>query len=374
MKKLVGLALLTTIFLYACAPKTVTESPISAPVTVTAPKAPWEETWEKVVNEGRKEGSVVIISALGSEVATTMNQAFSKKYGVAIEFNSGRGAEIAQKIITQRRAGLHVTDIFMGGATSGINTLKPAGAFDPLERAFILPEVVDPKNWLNEKLTFVDRDRTIFPYVYYAVPPLGINTDLVKPEDVKSHRDLLSPRWKGKIVMQDPTTPGTAGSWFASVHKVLGLDFMRELAKQEPMITRDQRLQWEWIAQGKYPVGISPSSNLKSTFIKAGAHVQLLAIDGTFTSGGSSNIAMLNQAPHPNATRLFINWFLGREGQTIMSKASLLPSARVDVPTDHVIPETIPKPGYVDAGGEDFLLDLPNQMEIAREIFGHLTR
>ncbi|MBI4330020.1 MAG: extracellular solute-binding protein [Chloroflexi bacterium] len=374
MKKIAGLAISVAVFLIACAPEVAPQVPVSIAAAVAAPGAAWEQTWERVLNDARKEGNVVIVSAFGPEVATPLNQAFTMKHGVGIEFGTGRIGETAQRVIAHRKAGLYTVDLYMGGIPTGLNTLKPAGAFDPLETALILPEVTDPRNWLNGKLTFVDRDRTLFPYVHYAVLPLGINTDLVKPEEIKSHRDLLNPRFKGKMVMFDPTGPGASVAWFNVVSKIAGLDYMRDLARQDPVIVRDERLQWDWIAQGKYPVGIAPASTLMGTFTKAGARVQLLAIDGTFTGGGSSYIALLNRAPHPNTARLFLNWFLAKEGQTIMSQATLLPSARVDVSKDHVIPETLPKPGYFDAINEDFQIDLPNQMRIAREMFGHLLK
>lgn len=374
MKKLLALVLTGMVFLFACIPAKAPEAQVSAPSPAITGKAPQEDAWEKAVNQARKEGTVVVFTPLGGEITTTLGQAFKEKYGLVVDFSSGRGAEMTQRIITQRKAGLYLVDIYMGGATSGVNTLKPAGVFDPLEQALILPEVVNPRNWLNGELPFVDKDRIIFPYISYAEPALVINTNMVKPEDIKSHRDLLDPRWKGKILMGDPTNPGTPATWFVVVSKSLGLDYMRELIKQDPMITRDVRLMLEWIAVGKYPVGIAASIHTVATFTRAGAPVKHLAIDGTYTTGGPYHIALVNQAPHPNAARVFLNWFLGREAQTLFSKANLVPSARVDVPIDHVTPGTMPRPEYVNANTEEFLLDQPNQMRIAREIFGTLLK
>ena len=58
-----------------------------------------------------------------------------------------------------------------------------------------------------------------------------------------------------------------------------------------------------------------------------------------------SSIVVIRNAPHPNATKLFLDYFLSRDGQTAWSKASGFPSLRQDVPRDHVVPMLIPKEG-----------------------------
>lgn len=362
----------------ACGSKT-TSPPTSekGPIPVEPSKETWQNQWEKVVSQAKKEGKVVILGAVSGETTTALGKAFKEKYGIGAEFLSGTGSEMAQKIITERKAGLFLVDVFLGGANSGVSILKPAGVFDPLEPALILPEVADPKMWLFG-FDFVDRDRTMLPYLSYAVPPLVINTNLVKPEEIKVYRDLLQPKWKGKIVMQDPSVPGTAGVWFGVVSEfIMGLDYLRELAKQEPLVTRDRRLQVEWLALGKYHIAIAPQSDITGNFIKEGAPIKKHTTqEGTFRSAGSGFIALINQAPRPGAARLFINWMLGREAQIVYSQQTLLPSARVDVPKNWVDQDSVIQPGvkYYEVDKEDHIRSDPKRWEIAREIFGPLVR
>lgn len=374
------LLVLVILGLYSCSART-TQAPSSEKAPAAAPAAPVTSTaggqWEKVVSQAKKEGNVVVFGTVAGETTTVMGKAFLDKWGMRAEFIGGRGAEVAQKILTERKSGLYLIDVYLGGTTSAVTMLKPAQVFDPLEPALILPEVADPKMWANG-LDFVDKDRTIMPYLSYAVPPMAINTNQVKPEDIKSYRDLLQPRWKGKIVMQDPSQPGTAIVWFGVVSElIMGIDYMKDLAKQEPVITRDRRLQVEWLAQGKYPIAIAPQSDILGNFEREGAPIKKhLTQEGTFRTGGSGFIALVNQAPHPNAARLFINWFLGKEAQTLYSKNNLLPSARVDVLKDHVDPGNIVQPGvkYFEVDKEDFVRFDTKRWEIAREIFGPLMR
>lgn len=372
-----GITAITLFILSSCAQKAAPQAPRAAPVPAPVTKASWEAEWDKVVKEGKKEGWVVIYSTLGSDTREFLTKAFKEKYGVSLEFISGRGGEMAQKILTERRSGIHNADIWLGGVGSAITLLKPLKVFDPLEPVLILPEVQDPKMWIGGELEFVDKERTMMAHLSYVVPPLAINTSLVRPDDIKSHRDLLQPRWKGKIVMQDPTSAGTGISWFSVVSTQLGYDFMRDLAKQEPAIIGDRRLQMEWVAQGKYPIAISPQSDTVGMFKREGAPVgHLILSDGTYIAAGSGFIVLVNQAAHPNASKLFINWFLGKEAQTLYSKSNLLPSSRVDVPTDYSDPINIRQHGvkYFNRNSEDFIAGDLERQKIAREIFGHLMR
>lgn len=105
--------------------------------------------------------------------------------------------------------------------------------------------------------------------------------------------------------------------------------------------------------------------------------VQIIPSEGTAMASGSGAIALLKRAPHPNAAKVFINWLLSKEGQTIWSRASLQPSARRDIPTDHIddtirIPDPKKLPYYTD--NEEYLSKQPEQIKLAKEIFGHLIK
>lgn len=377
MKIIFGLVLFS-LFLVGCAKQNAPTMPTPNPsISAIATKASWEEEWENVLREAKKEGKVVVYSALGVETTTYLRKAFKEKYGVDAEFMSGVGVQMAQKLLTERKAGLNLVDIYQGSASIMLNILKPIEALEPIEPALILPEIKDPRMWLGGKMDFVDQDRTIFPYFAYVSTPMARNTNLVKQEDIKSYRDLLTPRWKGKISIGDVTVPSAASYWFAVNVEIMGLDYMRELVKQEPVVVRDWRLQMEWLAQGKYPVTIAPHPDTYATFKREGAPIDhFITSEGSYKAAGTGQVSLIKGAPHPNAARLYLNWLLGREAQTLHSKISLIPSARVDVPTDHLDPLRIIKTGekYVNTEAEDFIRDHPNKLKLAREIFGSLMR
>lgn len=382
MRVFVILTGLVVWLIFSCAPKSAIQAPQSNPAPIVVTKSAsggWEEQWDGVVKEGKKEGWVVIYSTLGSDTRDFLTRAFKEKYGILLEFIAARGGETAQKLLTERRAGIYNADIWLGGVGSVITFLKPQKVFEPLEPSLILPEVRDPKMWVGGELEFVDKDRTMMAHLSYIVPPVAINTSLVKPDEIKSHRDLLQPKWKGKMVMQEPWSAGTGISWFSVVSHptVMGLDFMRELARQEPVIISDRRLQMEWVAQGKYPVAIAPQSDTVGMFKREGAPVaQLLLTEGNYVAAGSGFIVLVSQASHPNAAKLFINWFLSKETQTLYSKSNLLPSSRLDVPTEHVDPISVRQPAikYFNRNNEEFIAGDLERSKLAREIFGQMAR
>lgn len=287
---------------------------------------------------------------------------------------SARGGEISERLIRERRSGIFLADVYFGGATTSITSLKPAKVFDPIEPQLILPEVLDPKAWYKEGgMPFIDKEHYIIQTNANPFGSIVINLDYTKPEDLKSYRDLLNPKFKGKIVLNDPTVAGAGGKFFGLVgSRIMGFDFMRELAKQEPEINRDERLQTEWLARGKVLVLIGPASGIVAEFQKAGVPLRFhIPSEGAYLTSGYGTMSLINQSPHPNAAKLFINWLLTREGSTLLSKAIAFQSSRVDVPIDHLDPAIIrdPKMKYITGDDEEYLLKEPEYRQLARQIF-----
>lgn len=359
----ISLLLVVLVSLVACTPqqKQVSPPPGSTPVATPGPGQPrekWEMDWDKALQEGKKEGKVVIYSTGGGEVRI-LATAFQKKYGIAVESIIGRGAEVTARLSSERKAGLYLVDLYMGGSGTAIVDWKGMGALAPIEPILILPEVLKPDVWYTGKIIFLDKEKLVLKGLAYASVPLAINTNLVRLDEIKAYKDLLNPKWKGKIVMNDPTTRGTGGKTAATVGlELVGWDFMEALAKQEPVIVRDQRLQIEWLAQGKYAIAFAPLTTPLADFIKAGAPIkELTPAEGSHYTGGVGNIALVDRAPHLNATKIFVNWYLSREGQTLMSQETLNPSARLDVSTAGMDESRILRPDvkYVDSDSEEFL-------------------
>lgn len=378
------IALLCLVLLVSCARGNVKDplvpaKPGEAQVKKTEEetRASWEIEWQNTIAQAKKEGKAVIYSSTGSETRAGLVKAFHDKYGLSVDYITGKGVDVIEKLMAERKAGIYTGDLYIGGNTPMLEILKPGGALELVEPGLILPDVKDGKKWLDDSLYFVDKDRYVLQFAAYPMPIFGINTQLVKPGELTSYKDLLTSRWKGKIVMNDPTRPGLGAKWFQAESRRMGLDFMRELARQEPMIITDQRIQIEWLAHGKYPLLIGPKSDTYAEFYKAGAPIKVIdPREGGILTSGSGNVSFLSKKPHPNAARLFMNWLLSKEGQIAFQQATLVHSGRMDVTFDY-LPEgkaRDPKVKYFNVEVEDILHNSFNDYKTAKEIFGALMR
>lgn len=385
MKKLwVTLISLTTLILLFLAAGCASNTPVeTAPKTSPAStntgleKAAWEVEWEKAIIEGKKEGKVVIYANIGKDTLEAWRKAFNSKYSITLEAVAGRSTEIAEKALTERRAGLYMVDVFIGGDTTSMY-LKNTGVTVPIAGLLLLPEVTDPTVWWEGKLPFLDKAGHVIAFRASPNTPFVVNTNLVKPGEITGYKDLLNPKWKGKIIMNDPTVAGSGHDLFFLVSNfIYNVDYWKELIKLDITISRDQRLPAEWVARGKLAIGMGLKADAIAEFQNAGAPLDsILPSEGTYITPGASTILMMDKAPHPQASKVFINWLLTRESLEIASRAQSTQSARVDLPTDFLPPEEIrnPRGKYYPIHSEEASIDKLKYMDIAKEIFAPVMK
>ncbi len=341
-------------------------------------KEDWQIKWDKTIQGAGREGKVVIYGAATGALRDILIKGFNEKFGIPVEYMAAKGPEIATRILAEQRAGLYLPDVIIGASSPAVSTLKPAGVFNPMEPVLILPEVTDTKLWWNNTLPWVDKDHYFLAFLAYATPKIVVSPDMVKPDEIKSYRDLLNPKWKGKMAMHDPTIAGAGQSFIAVLaHYIMGVDYLRQLAAQEPFISRDHRLLAEWVARGKYPVGLSIESEAIEQLREAGSSLLYVnASEGTYVTTGTGFLSLPKNAPHPNASAVFINWLLSKEGQTAYANVSRLQSDREDMPTTNIDPLSMRQPGvkYVNTSNEEFWLKGPEYINLGKEIFGHLIK
>ncbi len=347
----------------------------------TTVQAGWEKRWEETLAAAKKEGEVEIYLNAPTDTRIALADAFSKKFGLKLNVMMGSGGDLEVKLISEYRSGIHQVDLFMPGATSTTNA-KKLGILSPIEPLFILPEVREPKVWINGKLPFFDRDGMIVAFLSLKNPNVIYNADLVKDGEITSYLDLLKSQWKGKTVMYDPTRSGAAQAGSANLALEWGsnekaYEYIVSLIKQQDtIVTRDMRLQVEWVARGKYPVALWPQVPATNQFLKVGAHLAAAPLKekGRVTPGnGGLTIPM--KPPHPHAATIFLNWFLSREGQTLAVKVMAAPSSRTDVSTEGIAPMFIPQPGEQNfVQDEETTLARAPFIEGLKKVFSQLNK
>lgn len=365
-----------SLLLAACNPKETYTVDATPGLTGIRPSI---SAWDELVNAAKKEGEVMVYASELGAAQNALKKAFREKFGIAVDFIAGRPQETLAKLAAERRAGLYLGDAGLMGRDSFINEVRPLGATVPLPPLFVLPEVTDLSKWRDGKLLYLDKEQHSLIMVGQANYPSIRNTDLVKEGEIKSFLDYLEPKWKGKIVLSDPALGGSASNYFTYMAtKVFGmektLEILHKLAAQEPMVTRNQRLFTEWVAKGKYPIGIGHSLAQLAEFRKAGAPLALVSHkEPPYVAAGSGNIFIFDKAPHPNAAKLFLNWILTKEGATVWSQGQGYPSLRLDVTTEGFDPVSVLPPGatfpdeaYFRAQGE--------MRKISGDIFARLLK
>ncbi|MDP2646475.1 MAG: extracellular solute-binding protein [Desulfobacterales bacterium] len=359
----------------------------AGPFTAAATESPDMKTgqpatkaeWDKLVADAQKEGKVVIFAGPIGDAREALTTAFRQKYGISLEILLGRGEEIVTKVTAERRAGIYSVDLMLHGMTTFFNSVKPKALTVPIAPLLVAPDVLDRSKWRGGRLPFADKEGHLAVLVYGSAPHLLVNTTLVKPGEFKTHQDFLDPKWRSKLVINDPSVGGAGAEWFTFVMLQLmgqekGMAFMKQLVKQEQAITRNQRLLAEWVARGKYVGAIGTSKATAADLMRSGAPVAYADMkDPRPTSSGTGNIMVVDKAPHPNATKLFTNWILSKDGAAIYSKAHGYASTRLDVSTEGLDPMLIPTAEEVILG-EEYQKSKGKMRKLAAQIFGDLKK
>jgi ABC-type Fe3+ transport system substrate-binding protein len=291
--------------------------------------------WDKIVQAGKKEGKVVASIPPSAELRKLMELTFPKRYGIGVEFVPARGGTIIRRMVDESKAGVQYFDVHIGGTESIITGLLPENVLEPVEPYFVLPEVRDPKQWWGGHIWADNAKRFLYAFVAYQTVSLWSNSNEYKPAEFRGFDDLLNPKLQGKIGISDPRTPGSGSSLWSYMNYIKGEEYLKRLVAQRLFVTRDLRLLADNLAKGKIAVtsGIGYSEFLP--FIKAGLSVTPLPVpkEGLYVSGGYGHLTILKNPPHPNATKVFVNWLLGRDGQEIFTRGMGVGSRRLDIDT-----------------------------------------
>jgi iron(III) transport system substrate-binding protein len=343
---------------------------ILAGAATAAEKAPWQAEWEKIVAAAKKEARLDLLTSPSPTYLEDFSKAFPEIKATDLALAGGSQARL--KVLAERRAGKYLADVDVGGPDTPISILHPAKALDPLKPLLLLPEVTDTAKWFERKHQYIDPEgQHIFLFEGSAQAYVAYNTDAVKPDDIRSYWDLLNPKWKGKIVAQDPRFPGTVSQAmrFFFYHPELGPKYLRRLLTETDLvISRDNRQMIDWVAGGKYAFCLFCRTTEVYQAMKQGLPFKLVGTydlkEGASIVPITGAIGFFNRAPHPNAARLFINWFLSREGQIAYQKSKVgfggADSLRVDISKDDVPPEARRQPQ-----GKYLMINKPEWFDMA---------
>jgi ABC-type Fe3+ transport system substrate-binding protein len=287
---------------------------IGSMLAANAAPVPTPAEWEAVARAAKAEGKVVVYaSTFGNATYKAITKAFEAKYGVTVETLDIRASEVYERVRVEQSSGRFIGDIVM----------EPRSVITVIERGGLMQPYLGVPNIVNQRAGIGSDDLRV--PVYSQLYGILVNAAVGAADEPKTWHDLLDPKWKGKIILDDPRAIGNGFSLFNATYKGLGAEFQEKLSQQSPVISRQVRGDERRIAQGEYPL-YAPMNF--SFFVE----MKGLPVRFVFPTEGSPNadttVVTLKGAPHMNAARLFINYLLDAESQKSYGNAGLLPSVK----------------------------------------------
>jgi iron(III) transport system substrate-binding protein len=264
----------------------------------------------KLIEAGKKEGRLVLYGTMQTDIFELLHKAFQKKTGITIDYWRTSATKVTERALSEARAGKALFDLVMSTEDTMRIMLKEGilAQYDsPMSKDF-------PKDAIDSHLGPRARNH-IIGIVY--------NKEIIKAADApKTLEDLVKPQYRGKLVMADPTLHTTTAQWLVNVYKLIGKDksekFVRELAAMKPTLVESFNPAADRVTSGEFPIAITYVYYVYLNGIK-GAPIDYVRT-GKFL-GDASYLTLHNKAPHPNAAKAFIDFFLDEESMSIMAKA-----------------------------------------------------
>jgi iron(III) transport system substrate-binding protein len=265
----------------------------------------------KLIEAARKEGGKVV--AYGSLENTAMDpitEAFEKKTGIKVEYFRASATKAMERALTELRAGKATFDVMVNNS----------GAIEIMRKENIFAKYVSPSaaGFPKDEI-----DPQLGPA--YRHTPIGIiyNKSAISAADApKSLDDLLNPKYRGKVVMPDPTQHTTTMQWLASLYKIMGKEkadkFIRDLGATKPILAESFAPSAERVSTGETPIAISLVRYVV-TFAETGAPVDYVRMSKMLSTG--QYLALNHKAPRPSAGKAFIDFFLTAESMKLLAKA-----------------------------------------------------
>lgn len=270
----------------------------------------------KLIEGAKREGKLVWYTSMAVLESKPLLDAFTRRYPfVKVELFRAGGENLLNRIQTETRARSWHFDVVSTAA--GIDILVQQKVISP----YISPEAKAYNQALKDPVGYW----TGVLSNYYVI---GYNTELVsRTEAPKDWNDLLDPKWKGKISIDQEEY-----KWYASLLAAWGKEkthkFMTTLAKQEIQWRKGHSLIAQLMAAKEFPMAIVYAHRIEE-MKKKGAPVEwvstldpiVIAVHGIGLSARPNN---------PNSAKLFIDFVLSKEGQEMVHSLNRIP-ARFDV-------------------------------------------
>jgi iron(III) transport system substrate-binding protein len=273
------------------------------------------------VDAAKKEGKVVWYTSLVLPSAEKVAKLFEAQYpGIKVEVHRTGSQRILQRVMQELQANIKNVDV--------IHT-SDAGHFVLLKEKKLLAHYT-PAGVEKFPAGFKDKDGYYFG-LRATVNVITYNTKLVSAAEApKTWKDLLDPKWKGKLVTAHPGYSGVIATHVLALEHMLGWDYFKQLAQNKPMIVQSANDPGTTVASGERVVGVNGGEYSAYQLKKKGNPIEIV-----YPREGVSLVvsptAIASFAPHPNAAKLFTDFTFTRECQQVMADSEGLYTGHPDV-------------------------------------------
>jgi len=259
---------------------------------------------EQILIEGaKKEKTLSVYSATNAKDSQPLVDGFQKKYPfVKVDLFAGLGESVSTRLLMEEKGRKYTADTF-NGIIKDVEKIRREGA--------LLPFYTPAQDTYNKK--FIDPNKYWVP-VYNTILTFVYNTNEIK-EPPKTWQDLLDPKWKGKLTLED-TDDGWLINFFKTWGEAKAKDYFTRLGKQDLKIVHGHSVMQQMLLAGE--VIATPTQYLHQAIAdkKTGAPVNFVIMDPMLAQ--PNGISLLKTAPHPHGALLFIDYVTSREGQSLM--------------------------------------------------------
>jgi iron(III) transport system substrate-binding protein len=359
------------------APATTLAVAAVALLTIPAAAQDWKAGWDKIVAAANEEGALVMSSQPNQQARDFLHREWAKAYPkIKLSLSVIPAPQLIARLRTERAAGKYLWDLAVSGAGTGY-LMSKEGVLDPVADEFVFPDIKDPATWGGWDRVYFDTARKYVFAISATLKSPYFNTARIPLDKVERMglKVLLDPEYRGKIVWHDPATPGSGQSFAYILRSRLGDEGLRKLiVDQRTTFVAGQHEVIEALARETAWIGIGPfATALMKPYHDAGLKVQVRSFGNApevnEMSIGGAALYVYNRRPHPNASRVFVNWVLSKEIQHGLAQVMLQDSRRMDLASVSE-PERVPLRGgkYLETQREEHERDVIEAGKFVTEI------
>ena len=279
-----------------------------------------------LIQAARKEAKMVWYTSLALPSSTAIAHAFQNKYkGIEVEVHRTGSQRVLQRVMQEATAGIKNADL--------IHT-SDAGHFVLLKEKGLLMQYT-PRGVESFPAGFKDKNGYYFG-MRATLSVIAHNPKLVSDKEAPQNwKDLLNPKWSGKLVTAHPGYSGIISTHVLALVNLYGWDYFRDLAKNRLHIVQSANDPAGVVASGERPVGVNGAEYFYYKTQKQGNPIKIV-----YPKEGVplvvSPVAIAKDAPRPNAAKLFSEFIFSKESQQLLADKEGLYTGHPEVtyPTD----------------------------------------